>query len=302
MPSGSHTFVLGIIFHCFKLLLLGCSRSAGCPVLNSTSQLTYPCPPPPWLLLLQGVDAVNSQLLFHCEGMMANASEAEIASATAPSAVDPTVTVVQAFSLSSRPSATRKIVLDFDGHITTGGTYWNTLVGRSSIETPAYDKDNSPTTWSAEELSDIVAIWRSVSEDFSMFDVDVTTADPGDAALSGTGIRVAIGGSWNGFGYSSPAGGLAYLGGFGLTNTPCYVFAQNLGPHYPKFVMEAVSHEVAHTLGLLHDGAPGTAYYSGQGDWAPIMVSTAWLVTAILQLMSLAATSRRLMHVNHIPS
>jgi hypothetical protein len=44
---------------------------------------------------------------------------------------------------------------------------------------------------------------------------------------------------------------------------------------------EAVSHELGHTLGLLHDGLlpnpsspKGEPYFLGQGNWAPIMVST----------------------------
>jgi hypothetical protein len=48
-----------------------------------------------------------------------------------------TVTAAQAFKLHSRPTAARKILLDFDGHITTK-TAWNS--GRAaSIITPAYD-------------------------------------------------------------------------------------------------------------------------------------------------------------------
>jgi hypothetical protein len=67
-------------------------------------------------------------------------------------------------------------------------------------------------------------------------------------------------------------GGVAYVGSFGLTNTPAFIFAKNLGPNYAKFLWEAVSHETGHTLGLFHDGVTGgAAYYSGQGDWAPIM-------------------------------
>jgi hypothetical protein len=58
-------------------------------------------------------------------------------------------------------------------------------------------QDNSPSTWSADELADIVAIWRSVAEDFAPFDVDITTEDPGAAAMVVNSTRVAIGGSYN---------------------------------------------------------------------------------------------------------
>jgi hypothetical protein len=34
-----------------------------------------------------------------------------------------------------------------------------------------------------------------------------------------------------------------------------------------RFIADAVSHEVGHTLGLSHDGGPTSNYYSGQGDW-----------------------------------
>lgn len=59
------------------------------------------------------------------------------------------------------------------------------------------EQDGNVTSWSAAELADILAIWRAVSEDYSPFDVDVTTEDPGAAYLATNGIRVAIGGSCN---------------------------------------------------------------------------------------------------------
>jgi len=75
-------------------------------------------------------------------------------------------------------------------------TDWNRLVGRDPIVTPPFDKDGLPDSWSTQELNDIVFIWRAVAEDYAMFDVDVTTADPGPAVMSsGNALRVAIGGS-----------------------------------------------------------------------------------------------------------
>lgn len=122
----------------------------------------------------------------------------------------------------------------------------------------------------------------AAAADYAAFDVDVTTADPGDAALAGVGQKVLIGGH-SGDWYGN-AGGVAYVSSFGTPGMPCFVFPRNLGPNYAKYVWEAASHELGHTLGLFHDGltpnpAPGalypdgTYYYSGHGNWAPIMVS-----------------------------
>ena len=202
-------------------------------------------PTPPLLLLLcshtlQTVDAVNSKLLYVCEGLTANANE--ISSGVAPSQQDSSISLAQAFSLSSRPESKFKIFLDFDGHSTVG-TSWNAALGQSVIVTPPYDKDGIPATFSPNELSDIVAVWREVSEDYAMFDVDITTADPG-AALIGNGIRVAIGGSYNDW-YGRPAGGVAYVNSWGWSSQePCFIFPQNLGPNWAPYMAAAASHEV----------------------------------------------------------
>jgi hypothetical protein len=142
---------------------------------------------------------------------------------------DAPISEADAFTLHSRPNAIKKIYLDFNGH-TTEGTQWNAVPGRpAQIITPPYDKDGSPTTWSAVELSDILAIWRAVSEDFAPWDVDVTTEDPGAAYIAANGIRVAIGGASTDW-YGS-AGGVAYVGVFAAYNGyygPAFVFAKSL--------------------------------------------------------------------------
>jgi hypothetical protein len=42
----------------------------------------------------------------------------------------------------------------------------------------------------------------------------------------------------------------------------------------PKYIWEAVSHELGHSLGLNHDNILGSngmsQYYAGQGDWASV--------------------------------
>ena len=186
------------------------------------------------------------------------------------------------FSMSSLPGANQTIYLDFTGHVTSG-TIWNTnFNGGQDFVTPAYDFDGNTSSFSDAELQRIQYIWERVAEDFIPFNVNVTTLDPGTAALikSGTGdtawgVRVVIGGSsydW----FKQGAGGVAYVGSFNWnTDTPTYVFDDQLGNGNEKYTAEAASHEAGHTLGLSHDGTATEGYYTGHGSgetgWAPIM-------------------------------
>eukprot|EP00775_Hariotina_reticulata_P014760 gene14760-14932_t len=221
-----------------------------------------------------GVDVDHEALVFRCNGLKLAAAEAaaalseevasaaaEIGSSTGPTDVDPDPSL--AFQLSSRPAATKKIWLDFQGGIVTG-TAWG-----ASVTVPAFDTDGSPTTFSTSERTTIVAVWRAVAEDYSFLDVDVTTINPG--SLAGRGIRCMIGGDGT-YVNAGGAGGIAYIGAFGKASLgPAFVFPKNLGPNFAKFIWEAASHEVGHTLGLQHDGSSSGSYYMGQGNWAPIM-------------------------------
>ncbi len=179
-----------------------------------------------------------------------------------------------AFALTSRASAPRKIVLDFDGHVTTG-TSWNNST-RQTITSDEWDLDGTPGIVTDAEQQRIREIWASLSEDFAGFDVDVTTIDPGVEGLRKTasndaayGARVVISPSnW----YSTSAGGVAYVGSFSWgSDTPAFVFTQQLGTSSYKSIAEAAAHEIGHTVGLSHDGSATSSYYSGHGTWAPIM-------------------------------
>ncbi len=180
----------------------------------------------------------------------------------------------------SNPAAEKKILLDFNGHVVTG-TSWNSSNDGNPIHARAFDVDGDINSFSQTELDLIFNVWERVSEDFSPFQVDVTTEDPGTEffAAGRQGIRILIssnvdderlGGTGNQ--WFEAAGGVGYVNSWNwTTDTPAWVFSNELGNTLKK-VSEAASHEVGHTLGLSHDGVQGgDAYFEGHGNWAPIM-------------------------------
>ena len=181
----------------------------------------------------------------------------------------------QAFLLHSRPGANRVIHLDFDGHTDNTPGYW-----KDGAASPAYNiSGNNPAIFEEDERNHIIEIWQRVAEDYAMFDIDVTTEDPGTEALrkssssdANFGMRCVIGGS-NSTWYGGNVGGVALSSTFNANqDVPCWVFPVGGTGFVPKNVAEAASHEVGHTLGLAHDGVEGGDGASlGQGNWAPIM-------------------------------
>lgn len=188
-----------------------------------------------------------------------------------------TVTATEAFTLHSKPGAEKVIYLDFDGH-TLSGTAWNSSY--STLAAQPYDLDSNPGAFSATELANIAEIWRRIAEDYTPFDVDVTTEPPAQFG-SNTG-RLLITRNVDANGNPMPAdtaGGVAYVNVWGRGDfsyySPALVYYNNLGGGRPDYVAEAASHEMGHNMGLSHDATSTTSYYGGHGSgnisWGPIM-------------------------------
>ena len=192
-----------------------------------------------------------------------------------------------AFTLQSRPGSSRTIYLDFLGY-SLAGTAWLTPSYGFNVpapyQAPAFSLDTDATTFSVAEQDAIRTIWLSVAEDYAPFDVNVTTQDPGLAAIdrSGTGDLVygtrVVFSDVPGLKDNCSCGGVAFLGVFGRTWSheayqPALVIPNNLS-RSTKAMAEAAAHEVGHNFGLSHDGRSGPApleYYLGQGAWDAIM-------------------------------
>lgn len=167
--------------------------------------------------------------------------------------------------LNSHPTAPVTIYLDFDGEYVTG-TSWN-WSGPIVAQAP-------PLTPSA-----ITEIFERVAEDYRIFNVNITTdsvrfnTTPFDKKIR---IIITPTNSWYG-----NAGGVSYLGSYVWADaTPGWVFS-NILNNNPKYIAEACSHEIGHTLGLHHQSSYDAnctkiaEYNGGQGSgeigWAPIM-------------------------------
>lgn len=174
------------------------------------------------------------------------------------------------FKLSSNPTATKTIYMDFDGHHSVANS-WN-----HDIVFPAYNTEGDPSSFTDAELIEIQHIFQNVAEDYLPFNVNVTTTDPGLAALTKSGpgdttwgVRSVHTQATNGFG--NGIGGVAFLNSFDdAIDNPCFSF--NKGTNNGAMTQ---SHEIGHTLGLRHDGLNAQTYHPGVGtgptSWGPLM-------------------------------
>ena len=97
-----------------------------------------------------------------------------------PGSVAGGIPTEDAFFLHSDPNADRVIFLDFDGHHSVNNAWGH------DIEFPPFNLGGNAEFFTETELQQIINIWLRVVEDFAPFVVDVTTEDPGLAALTRT--------------------------------------------------------------------------------------------------------------------
>ncbi|MFZ9846756.1 MAG: T9SS type A sorting domain-containing protein [Flavobacteriales bacterium] len=165
----------------------------------------------------------------------------------------------------SLSSSDKILFLDFDGYNLPSGSGWNNGTAMSASASNYTD-------------TEIFQTWSIIAEDYSAFNVNVTTDSAlYDKAPLNKKIRMVF---TNTSAWYPNAGGVAYVDVFDFADTRYktgWVFvdrmfgAQNAG--------EAGAHEAGHTFGLNHDGTvahdavQAAGYYSGHSNWAPIMGS-----------------------------
>jgi hypothetical protein len=195
------------------------------------------------------------------------------------------ISLASAFTLHSRPGSSQVIYLDFTGHDVTGSEWDDpTTFGANSRVVPAYDIDGNFGTFSTAERQSIIDAWSAVAEDYSMFDVDVTTEEPLQSEIDRSnladttfGVRAVITDEDNPIAVDCGCGGIAFVGVYNYpwalygsaSYSPAFAFAR---PSFSgKTISDIVSHEVGHNAGLVHDGHGANEYYEGRDGWAPIM-------------------------------
>ena len=177
------------------------------------------------------------------------------------------------FNLNSKPNSKRTIYLDFDGATVTG-TAHNVNAGLSQINIATFESNGT----SVRENSSqdfmrylIVDVWSRVAEDFAPFDVNVTTANPGSAAInresindSEYGLHVIF--SENDF-LNCNCSGLVHVGGFDSVGSDYHtIFNYVLSPDFTSSL-------IGRSLGLSRDSDTGGDPFSEalvRFPWLPI--------------------------------
>jgi hypothetical protein len=174
--------------------------------------------------------------------------------------------------LNSKPDAEHTVYLNF-----FGGIFEYHPTGQD-LTVLKFDKDGDSSTFSEAELLEVQQIWAGIAEDFAPFDLNITTELPDPGALVNSsleddtwGVSLLIGEeiTLNQFAWS---GSEFYLD----VDLPGYINTKSSDGWWDVELLAAGgSHEIAHTMGLDHDGPGNGGYYVGHatnaGHWNPIM-------------------------------
>lgn len=184
----------------------------------------------------------------------------------------------ETLALESRPGSPNVLYLDFNGETVTG-TGWNT----SSHADGVINAEASSLNTNAA----IRYIWRAVSDDYSAFEVNVTTSRAVYNAIASSHKMMVIFTNYSA-GWTGGNAGVAFLNSFGSTaDYCCWAFtkpgdADISGMDGMYWFAGTASHESGHTFDLSHDRVAGDMsdtpdYYKGHAgsavyaSWRPIM-------------------------------
>ncbi|MFY8353020.1 pre-peptidase C-terminal domain-containing protein, partial [Pseudoalteromonas sp. SSM20] len=185
------------------------------------------------------------------------------------SELTPDLTTLQ--GLQSRPGATNVIYINNWGG-TLSGTRWNDAYNSgNSISYDPFDTDGNTSSFSDNERYLMWLAWKEMAEDYAPFDVNITTSQSvynNTPVVNRSQIIATTTATRDTF-YPNSAGGVAYVGIFGLdsdyykTGWTWNLSAGSMGMTH--------SHESGHQMGLSHHGTSGKGYYGGHGVWGPVM-------------------------------
>ncbi|HFD11420.1 MAG TPA: hypothetical protein ENJ32_02960, partial [Crenotrichaceae bacterium] len=179
------------------------------------------------------------------------------------SALIPDLSTLQ--HLESRPGSPNVLYINYWGGVLPGGTAWSA----DPIPYQEFGGGNDGT-FSADQRYRMWLGWREASEDYAAFNINVTTDQAVfDATPKNHRVQIISTVSVSNVTPANGAGGVAYVGIFGI-NSDYYATGWAYNSSASSHGM-TISHESGHQMGLDHDGTSSLGYYSGHGEWGPIM-------------------------------